>query len=612
MGARAESEDDPDGRVGSVLDGRYRVLQRLAEGGMGVVYRAERVPVGRPVAVKFLHQVYAEDRESRSRFERETRVLFKLSHPHCVSVIDFGMDGGPYVVMDFVTGTTLKDRLEDGPLPVAEAITIARQILAGLAHAHAQGIIHRDVKPANVMVSDEIGTGNHVRILDFGLARLRGSASTSVTQSLIVVGTPNYMAPEQTLAGEVDARTDVYAVGVVLFEMLTGERPFAAEDTAGILDKHRNEPPPHLHEVAKGREFPEGLDRIIQRAIEKKPEDRWPSAVAMADALERMLQGGRAMSLSGGDAQRPITIVKGVRWSTLLFLLLVAGTAVAAYVVLTDPESPAGGTVPDPVGSGSGSAIGSDSVGAIPGADARPTGDLAVPPPLAYDAALAVIELPPDAAPLPAPPDAAAAMVVLGPPDAFRGYPDAHWADAVVEEIELAPEEVTSADPAQTAPVQVVPETDPDDPEPGSALNMLEPTQEPPQPIAPARSTQEALAMARKGQIEPAITGLRNLWKKSPKSGYIPYLLGNLYFDKKWWSVAIEHYTAAIKRAPAYKRNAIIIKNAIRALGNAKTRGKASWLLKRVIGAPARPYLRTAAKSDPRPAVRAAARALLR
>jgi serine/threonine-protein kinase len=612
MGARAESEeDDPDGRVGSVLDGRYRVLQRLAEGGMGVVYRAERVPVGRPVAVKFLHQVYAEDRESRSRFERETRVLFKLSHPHCVSVIDFGMDGGPYVVMDFVTGTTLKDRLEDGPLPVAEAITIARQMLAGLAHAHAQGIIHRDVKPANVMVSDEIGTGNHVRILDFGLARLRGSASTSVTQSLIVVGTPNYMAPEQTLAGEVDARTDIYAVGVVLFEMLTGERPFAAEDTAGILDKHRNEPPPHLHEVAKGREFPDGLDRIIQRALEKKPEDRWPSAVAMADALERMLQGGRAMSLSGNEAARPITIVKGVRWSTLLFLLLVAGTAVAAYVVLGKDDTPATDRT---AGSGSaGSATGSGSEAALVATfDARPS-ELAVPPPLVLDAALAAVTTPVDAAGLPALPDATALAVTLGPPDAFRGYPDAHPPDAVVEEIQIAPEEVTTADPSQTEPVQAVPETDGDDP--GAALTMLEPTQEPPQPppaIAPAKSTAQALAMAKKGQVEPAITGLRALWKKSPKSGYIPYLLGNLYFDKKWWSVALEHYDAAIKRAPAYRRNGIIIKNAIRALGNAKTRGKASWLLKRVIGAPARPYLRAAAKSDPRPAVRAAARALLR
>jgi serine/threonine-protein kinase len=607
MGARAEP-DDPDGRVGSVLDGRYRVLERLAEGGMGVVYRAERVPVGRPVAVKFLHQVYAEDRESRSRFERETRVLFKLSHPHCVSVIDFGMDGGPYVVMDFVTGTTLKDRLEDGPLPVAEAITIARQILAGLAHAHAQGIIHRDVKPANIMVSDEIGTGNHVRILDFGLARLRGSASTSVTQSLIVVGTPNYMAPEQTLAGEVDARTDVYAVGVVLFEMLTGQRPFAAEDTAGILDKHRNEPPPHLHDVAKGREFPDGLDRIIQRALEKKPEDRWPSAVAMAEALERMLQGGRAMSLSGGESPRPVTIVKGVRWSTLFFLLLVTGTAVAAYIVLGREDASRGGGGSGAVGSNAG---GSALAGSAPAAaDAAALDHGAVP--VLADAAVAALPTPPDAEAAVLAPADAAFEVTLGPPDAFRGYPDAPPDDAALEEIQVDPEEITAADPATAEPVQPVPETDTDD-QPGSALTMLAPTQEvAPPPIAPAKTVAQALAMAKKGQIEPAITGLRQQWRKAPRSAYIPYVLGNLYFDKKWWSVAIEHYDAAIKRSPAYKRNSILIKNTIRALGNSKSRGKAGWLLKKVIGAPARPYLRAAAKSDPRPAVRAAARALLR
>src|SRR5262245_38820090 len=146
-------EPDPDERIGSVLDGRYRVLERVAEGGMGVVYRGERVPVGRPVAVKFLHDVYASDRESRARFERETRVLCKLTHPNCVSVIDFGVAGSPYLVMDYVTGPTLRDLLEEGPLPVNDAITIARQALNGLAHAHAQGVIHRDIKPANIMMS---------------------------------------------------------------------------------------------------------------------------------------------------------------------------------------------------------------------------------------------------------------------------------------------------------------------------------------------------------------------------------------------------------------------------------------------------------------------------
>ena len=252
------ASSDPDARIGSVLDGRYRILDRIAAGGMGVVYRAERVPVGRPVAVKFLHAVMADDPESRSRFERETRALSKLAHPHCVSIIDFGVgDGSPYLVMDHVSGVTLRDLLDDGALPVDEALTVARQLLAGLAHAHAQRIVHRDVKPANIMVSDEIGTGRHVRILDFGLARLRDPGSTLVTQSSIAIGTPSYMAPEQTVGGEVDERTDVYAAGVVLFEMLTGRRPFVADEQAMVLEAHRSSPVPRLADVAPGQRWPD-------------------------------------------------------------------------------------------------------------------------------------------------------------------------------------------------------------------------------------------------------------------------------------------------------------------------------------------------------------------
>src|SRR4029079_1293363 len=154
----------------------------------------------------------------------------RLAHTNCVSVLDFGVwKEAPYLVMDYVAGTTLRARLDDvGALPPHVALNLARQIAAGLAHAHAQGVVHRDVKPANIMVSEEIGTGDHVRILDFGLARLGGTVGArDATQSNVVVGTPNYMAPEQTVGGGlIDARTDIYAVGVVLFEMVCGDRPF--------------------------------------------------------------------------------------------------------------------------------------------------------------------------------------------------------------------------------------------------------------------------------------------------------------------------------------------------------------------------------------------------
>ena len=182
--AEAESGGGPpDPRIGAILQGRYRILARIAAGGMGVVYKAERIQLGRPVAVKFLHSSFASEREFLRRFETEARAMGRLAHPHCVSVIDFGVEGAPYMVMDFVTGQTLRALLDDGRLPVGRALGIARQLLAGLAHAHGQGIVHRDVKPANIILGEATGTGDHVRILDFGLAKLR-DASTAADQSV--------------------------------------------------------------------------------------------------------------------------------------------------------------------------------------------------------------------------------------------------------------------------------------------------------------------------------------------------------------------------------------------------------------------------------------------
>src|SRR5512143_1931440 len=236
----------PD-RVGSVIDGRYKIVDTMASGAMGAVFKAERIPVGKLVAVKFLHASFANDSEFQARFERETRVMSKLNHPNCVSVLDFGVwENSPYLVMDYVDGITLRSRMDQkGPLPAVEALQIARQIVAGLAHAHKQDVYHRDIKPANIMISEEIGHGERVRILDFGLARLQGNVGRDATQTNMVVGTPNYMAPEQTVPGaNVDGRTDLYAVGVVLFEMIIGERPFQAEDTLQLLGMHRAAPIP--------------------------------------------------------------------------------------------------------------------------------------------------------------------------------------------------------------------------------------------------------------------------------------------------------------------------------------------------------------------------------
>src|ERR1043165_6691719 len=269
-----------DARIGELIDERYRVLEAMASGSMGVVYKAERVPVGKLVAIKFLHAPFANDSEFLARFERETRVMSKLNHPNCVSVVDFGVwDGAPYLVMEYVSGTTLRALIDNGPLPPRRAFALVRQIANGLAHAHAQGAVHRDVKPANIMISEEIGTGDHVRILDFGLARLRGAVGRDATQSNIVVGTPNYMAPEQTVGGGlIDARTDIYAAGVVLFEMVSGERPFQAEDTLSLLGMHRASPIPKLADrMPADAALPRGLQELIEKAMAKSPGERFQS-----------------------------------------------------------------------------------------------------------------------------------------------------------------------------------------------------------------------------------------------------------------------------------------------------------------------------------------------
>ncbi|HET9620876.1 MAG TPA: serine/threonine-protein kinase, partial [Kofleriaceae bacterium] len=288
--------DDP--RIGRLVDERYKVLEAMASGSMGLVYRAERVPVGKLVAIKFLHATFANDAEFLARFERETRVMSKLAHPNCVSVVDFGVwEGAPYLVMEYVSGTTLRQLIDNGALPVRRALALTRQITAGLAHAHAQGVVHRDVKPANIMISEEIGTGDHARILDFGLARLRGAVGRDATQTNVVVGTPNYMAPEQTVGGGlIDARTDIYAVGVVLFEMITGDRPFQADDTLALLGMHRAAPIPQLAErVDPDVVLPDGLQDIVDRAMAKSPSDRFQSAIELAEAIDA-IAGGRELS----------------------------------------------------------------------------------------------------------------------------------------------------------------------------------------------------------------------------------------------------------------------------------------------------------------------------
>ena len=292
---------EPDPLVGKILQDRYRVIERLAEGAMGVVYRGERTALQRPVAIKFLHPAVAQQEHLRKRFEVEAQAMGRLSHPNCVSVIDFGFDEVPYLVMEFAKGKTLREALAAGPISTQRALHLGRQLLTALVHAHAQGIIHRDIKPENLLLQQSAGLDDHLRVLDFGLAKLMdGAAGLTAGMAL---GTPNYMAPEQIQEGGIDARADLYAAGVVLFEMLTGKQPFAAESIGEVLRRQLQMVAPHVREVVPQRKLSIELDELVFRSLAKRPSERFPTAQTMLAELERVPE------LQGSAVAKPMVAV---------------------------------------------------------------------------------------------------------------------------------------------------------------------------------------------------------------------------------------------------------------------------------------------------------------
>jgi serine/threonine-protein kinase len=284
--------------IGQVLGGRYRVSAPIGQGAMGSVYRGEHVGLGRAVAIKVIGEEVPGEMVARQRFEREAKAMAKLAHPHCASVLDVGLHGDqPYVVMELVDGPNLKEVVAGGPLPVERAVAITRQILSGLAHAHEHGIIHRDIKPANVVLSHKAGLGDHVKILDFGLAKMNRETSNLTTG--VVVGTPSYMAPEQVRGQLLDTRVDLYACGVLLFELLTGTKPFrsANSEPVEVCMQHLHQAPPRLRDVAS-RDFG-ALEGVVAKALAKDRDQRYQTAGDFAAALVEATLG------RGSAPQRP-------------------------------------------------------------------------------------------------------------------------------------------------------------------------------------------------------------------------------------------------------------------------------------------------------------------
>ena len=266
--------------------GPYRIINQIGKGGMATVYKAYQPSVDRYVAIKVLPSQLAESKEFATRFQQEARIIAKLEHPHILPVFDYGeSDGIAYFVMRYLEAGTLKDKMEAGrPLPLNEIDRIFNQLADALSYAHSHGIVHRDLKPANALI-DSYG---NIFLTDFGIAKLLESASPRLTQTDAIMGTPAYISPEQAQAQPVDQRSDIYSLGIILYEMVTGRVPFVADTPLAILFKHVSDPLPLPSSIKP--DIPASIEQVILKALAKDPRDRFATAAEFAAAWKRALE----------------------------------------------------------------------------------------------------------------------------------------------------------------------------------------------------------------------------------------------------------------------------------------------------------------------------------
>jgi serine/threonine-protein kinase len=531
---------------------------------MGVVYKGERVQLGRAVAIKFLHPWIAAQKTFLSRFENEAKAMSRLLHPHCVSVIDFGVEGSPYLVMDFVTGRTLREVMMEGRMTAARAMRLGQQLLAGLAHAHEQGIVHRDLKPENLILSDEAGLKEHLRILDFGLAKLRDGPQMTAGMA---VGTPSYMSPEQSGAeGAIDARTDLYTVGIVLFEMLSGRKPFQSDNVGEVILMQRESPPPKLRSVAPDARFSAELEALLDRAMSKLPEDRFQSAADLAAALAATPEGrtaGVEVAPPKADAKAPEAKVK-------------------------KPDADAGKKVaPAPA--------------PTVRQDAKTTVDTvsAVRRRLEAEGAKK--------------PEASAAPAAGGSPRQLR-MPLIGALFLVVALLALLigrglkrggdGTATAAAPPTGAAPVAAARL---------APAGGVPPAGAPPAPGAPSAESpqiEQARQMVARGEIDPAVALLNQVRAQQPDNADAPYLLAMIDFDNRRWPDGLAAAQIAVRKNPALKSDPDLIRGAIRSLASDRGYERSQAFL-RSLGPAATPFIKEAAAHDGSPKVRDRAAELL-
>jgi serine/threonine protein kinase len=334
-----------DPLIGSVLDGSYEVLSLIGHGGMGVVYKARHKLMDRIVAIKMLKAALVSDSMSVKRFQQEVKATGRLVHPHAITVYDFGIspEGLPYIVMDYLEGSSLSEVIKkDGQVEVDRCIKIVSEACEALAHAHKQGVVHRDLKPSNIVLTNYDDDPDFVKVVDFGVAKLVGGAAEGaqrLTQTGEVCGSPVYMSPEQCLGQELDFRSDIYSMGIVVYETLTGRLPLIGRTMVDTMSKHVSEMPQPFNKIRPDIYIPERLEQVVFRAMAKDPAKRHQSMEELRADLEYAIpKPGRNSSLRSTHASMaaypPAAEPKGFSRKTAMMIAAIVAAAVAAGIAL--------------------------------------------------------------------------------------------------------------------------------------------------------------------------------------------------------------------------------------------------------------------------------------